>query len=173
MIDSQVPASRDYCRWTLRGLRAAAVLVVLSPLAAWCSPLLGLPALSPALESIAWEARIAGVLASLPAMLVWLAVIDQWIGVFKRFATGAFLEDDIARRIRRAGGLTVLAVPARLLTTALSGLAISLGQPGQGSLHLSFGSADVYIALTGLICLAVGRVWREAARVHDEWRHTI
>jgi hypothetical protein len=173
MTDSQVPTTLGFCRWTLHGLRAAALIVVLSPLAAWCSPLLGLPALAPVFATLAWEARLAGVLASLPAMLVWLGVIAQWIAVFQRFATGAFLEEDIARRIRRAGGLTVLAVPARVLTTALSGVAIGLGQPGQGSLQLSIGSADVFIILTGLICLAIGRVWSEAARVHDEWRHTV
>ncbi len=169
---TQAPASLRLCRWTLWGLRLALLVVVLAPLAAWCSPWLGLPALSPLFAALPWQARLAGLATALPAMLVSFALILQWSRVFKRFAAGAFLELDVANAIQRAGWLGVLLVPARVLTGMLSSLALGIGREG-GSLQLSIGSTELFILLAGLICVALGRVWSDAARIHDEWRHTV
>jgi hypothetical protein len=159
-------------------LLAAPLLLGVPPLLLWAPeallslglgvpPGLGLMHLAQQPLGAAGRARMAA--ASLPPVLLSLALLWQLWWLFGEYLRGAVFSPRALACLRRFGALLLALAVAQPLSQALMSVAISWDNPpGQRMVMFGLSSNDYALMLCSLVFMAIARVMTEAARVAEE-----
>ncbi len=119
------------------------------------------------------EATAAGrwrlAVASLPLVLVGLALMWQLWTLFGEYQRGAVFSPRALRSLQRFATLMVVLAVLEPVSRALNTVVLSWDRPvGQRVLAVTLTSNDYALLLGALVFVALARVMREAARVAEE-----
>lgn len=166
-----------------RGVRGLALLAVplllaIPPMLLWAPEVLldlglgqtsGLSLMHLSQQPLGFSGRARMAAASLPPVLLGLALLWQLWRLFGEYLRGAVFSPRALACLRRFGALLLALAVAQPLSHTLMSVAVSWDNPpGQRVVVLTLGSNDYALVLGALVFMAIARVMTEAARVAEE-----
>jgi len=164
----------------VRGLAllAAPLLLAIPPLLLWAPEVLldlglgqtsGLSLMHLSQQPLGSAGRARMAAASLPPVLLGLALLWQLWSLFGEYLRGAVFSPRALACLRRFGALLLALSVAQPLSQTLMSVAVSWDNPpGQRVVMLTLSSNDYALVLGALVFMAIARVMTEAARVAEE-----